>query len=263
MEGEAGMSTPPEDPPMPRTGPDEPGGGHDVDASVLPEATWRWWEAVLVAFMALVAGVIAGVGAALTTSDEELRFLLTIVALHLSLATTVVVWLRVMHRPAIPALGLPERPWSEAGAGVVAGLTLRVSLFLVVPLVSYVIEWVTDNTPAPPEQLPDELAGAEIAVAVIGVVVLAPIAEELFYRGFLFLGLRARRGFGLAASVSALAFGLSHFSTADSGSVLLVSVMTFVGFGLAWLYERRRRILVPILAHATFNAIGFVLILLI
>lgn len=256
------MSRPPGDPRDLPAGPAGPGEGGDVEAPARPEATWRWWEAVLVALVALVVGGIAGAGAALTTSDEELQFLLTIMAFHLSLAATVVVWLRVLHRPAIPALGLPERPWSETWAGVVAGLTLRVSLFLVVPLVSYVIELVTDNTPAPPEQLPEKLAGAEIAVAIIGVVVLAPIAEELFYRGFLFLGLRARHGFGLAASVSAVAFGLSHFSTADSGSVLLVSVMTFVGFGLAYLYERRRRILVPILAHATFNAIGFILILL-
>ena len=38
-------------------------------------------------------------------------------------------------------------------------------------------------------------------------------------------------------------------------------VICFVGFGLAYVYEWRGNLLANIAAHATFNAIGFVLIL--
>ena len=38
-------------------------------------------------------------------------------------------------------------------------------------------------------------------------------------------------------------------------------MICFVGFGLAYVYERRGSLLANMAAHATFNAIGFALIL--
>ena len=53
-----------------------------------------------------------------------------------------------------------------------------------------------------------------IAVAaVLMIVVLAPVAEELFFRGFLFAGLRTRWSLWPAAITSGLIFGLVHAPT--------------------------------------------------
>jgi membrane protease YdiL (CAAX protease family) len=49
-----------------------------------------------------------------------------------------------------------------------------------------------------------------IALAFLGVVVLAPVGEELLFRGFLFTGFRSYVGPVAAAVVSALLFSLWH-----------------------------------------------------
>jgi membrane protease YdiL (CAAX protease family) len=89
-------------------------------------------------------------------------------------------------------------------------------------------------------------------------VIAAPIGEEVFYRGFLFGGLRSRFGFWTAALLSAGLFGLSH---ATDGPVL-IPLLTVFGVAQALLYERRRSLVAPIAAHAMFNLIGFASILM-
>jgi membrane protease YdiL (CAAX protease family) len=41
---------------------------------------------------------------------------------------------------------------------------------------------------------------------------------------------------------------------------LLIPLMIFVGFGLAYIYERRGSLFASIAAHSTFNVIGYTLI---
>jgi membrane protease YdiL (CAAX protease family) len=81
-----------------------------------------------------------------------------------------------------------------------------------------------------------------------------------------FRSLRARRSFWVAGIGSSLLFGLAHLSVEDGsgwgGGMLLVTLMFFVGFGFAYVYERRGNILANMIAHATFNTVGLVLIVL-
>ena len=74
--------------------------------------------------------------------------------------------------------------------------------------------------------------------------------------------LRDRHGFLFSGIISALAFGAVHYRPSPwQNSILLIVVICFVGFGLAYVYERRGNLLANMAAHATFNAIGFALIL--
>ena len=101
-------------------------------------------------------------------------------------------------------------------------------------------------------------------LATVLVVIVAPICEELFFRGLVYKGLRRRFRFAGAAGVSGLIFGLAHLQEALPGpwasALLLVGVLTLVGVGLALIYERRGNIVANMAAHAAFNVIGFVLI---
>ena len=110
-----------------------------------------------------------------------------------------------------------------------------------------------------PEQLPSGLTGGDAVLIGVLVLVLAPVAEETFFRGFLFRAIRERHGFWYAGATSAVVFGLVHWSPDSSGlsNLVLVIPLAFVGLGLAYVYERRRNLLVNIAAHATFNAVGF------
>lgn len=100
----------------------------------------------------------------------------------------------------------------------------------------------------------------QLAMPVIGllltvdVIVLTPVAEELFFRGFLFQSLVPRIGTWPAAVVSAAIFAAAHFEPTLGGTMIMVAATFPFGVAAAWLLRRTGTLLVPILLHAVTNA---------
>jgi membrane protease YdiL (CAAX protease family) len=92
--------------------------------------------------------------------------------------------------------------------------------------------------------------------AVLEIVVLAPIAEELFFRGFLFGGLRSSWDFLPAALVTGLIFGVVHAPTGPTAAIPLAGL----GFALCFIYERTGSIWPCIAVHALNNGIALAVI---
>lgn len=86
----------------------------------------------------------------------------------------------------------------------------------------------------PQSTVPDVVTRDNLTLALAGTaaLVLAPLAEECFFRGMVFHGL-LRWGFWPAAAVSGLLFTGAHF---DPGSLF---PFFWVGIGMAWLYWSR------------------------
>ena len=107
------------------------------------------------------------------------------------------------------------------------------------------------------QTLPDELGanGALInALAVIVLVtVIAPLGEELFFRGFFFGALRNWHGPVLAALLTGALFGGIH---AGSSPVGYLVPLAFFGIGLCLLYELTGSLYPPIALHALNNSIA-------
>ena len=100
------------------------------------------------------------------------------------------------------------------------------------------------------------------ALTSVYAIVIAPIGEELFFRGVLFRSLRDRHGFWVGAMGSAVGFALIHYIPGSAvDAALLMIVMFFTGLALCFLYERRGTIVAPLAAHMMFNVIGILLIL--
>lgn len=96
-----------------------------------------------------------------------------------------------------------------------------------------------------------------IAVAaVVEIVILAPIAEELFFRGFFFGGLRSRWSFPAAAITTGVIFGLVHAPTGPTAAIPLAGL----GFALCFIYERTGSIWPCIAVHALNNGIALAVI---
>lgn len=93
-------------------------------------------------------------------------------------------------------------------------------------------------------------------VGAIGAVVLiaglAPVAEELFFRGMFFGGLRTALAFVPAALISGAAFGLVHATTGIS----TVIPLTAFGFLMALIYERTGSLVPGIVLHAINNSVA-------
>jgi membrane protease YdiL (CAAX protease family) len=104
----------------------------------------------------------------------------------------------------------------------------------------------------PESNVPVAVTRDDLAMAMAGVLacVAAPVAEEIFYRGFLFRGL-LRWGFLPAAAASGFVFAAAHLTL---GALIPFFI---IGFMMAWVYWRRGRLWDTIVFHFLFNATSF------
>jgi membrane protease YdiL (CAAX protease family) len=115
------------------------------------------------------------------------------------------------------------------------------------------------------DKLPSELGASKSTAALAGaavfVCVIAPIAEELFFRGFIFGSLRRIRltvggrdlGTWVAALLTGVLFGLVHAGSASSQYLVPLGLLGFVLCLVRW----RTRSLYPCMAlHSVNNALA-------
>src|SRR5215210_608473 len=110
----------------------------------------------------------------------------------------------------------------------------------------------------PDQEITEEIKEETAAIAIAGYIgltcMLAPIAEEIFFRGLLFPMLRSR--FGLAAGVLGTGALFSVVHALGSPPEALI-VLFALGAGLCLLYLRTGSLLPCIGLHALNNAIAF------
>ena len=87
-------------------------------------------------------------------------------------------------------------------------------------------------------------------------VFIAPVVEELVFRGFVFNALLRYVNVGLAAAGSGIIFGLAHFDATAFFPLACAGVV------LAFVYYRSGSLTASMLTHGGFNAVNVVLVLL-
>jgi CAAX protease family protein len=154
---------------------------------------------------------------------------------------------------------------SSAVLDVAWGAALAVPVLTLAGMIAVTLVGILGVAPAPVVPLsPDP---AVLVASLVAATVVAPIWEELFFRGFATTAW-ARAAGGRAAIVrGAVFFALVHVLTAwvgDPGSAAAVAVIAFtvrlpVGLVLGWIFLRRGTVLAPIALHATYNAVPILL----
>lgn len=81
------------------------------------------------------------------------------------------------------------------------------------------------------------------------IVFLAPISEELYFRGFLFHAIRNRLPFHLSVAVTSVIFGALHFDLFRFVSFFVAGVV------LSHVYEKYQNLYIPMIAHGLWNGI--------
>jgi membrane protease YdiL (CAAX protease family) len=84
--------------------------------------------------------------------------------------------------------------------------------------------------------------------------VVAPVCEELLFRGFVFTALRNWCGMFPAAVITGLAFGAFHAGSAPAADLAPLAAL---GFGLCLLYHRTGSLYPCIVAHSLNNSLAF------
>ena len=145
--------------------------------------------------------------------------------------------------------GMRTTPWLRA-----LGWTALVYLVFVVCTVVY----SAIIGPSPQQDLVDDLKDQRSLAVLVGFALmvgfLAPIAEELFFRGFLFGVLRERIGVGWAAAIGGTIFGLVHVVGTP---VRTLGILIVLGVGLCVLYQKTNSLLPGIALHSLNNAVAF------
>ena len=214
----------------------------------------------------LVLAVVAATAAALPFSDDvtalfegrELSALGSIVLLTSTQAALLLVTAIFVSWPNALA-GAPSFAAGRPARSIALGMGWGVVAWIVANLVGAAVAIGLEAMGVPPEEQAAEqaLAVLDPIIAVVAVVGLAPLAEEIFFRGVAYAGWRREHGVRRARIGAAVLFAVIHASLVAFLPILLL------GLWLAWLYERTRSLLAAVAMHATFNAISVVLALLV
>jgi uncharacterized protein len=242
------------------------------DPAAPPKATWRWWEVLLVGFGALIVGTIPAIGVYVAfgqnpTSTGRLDgvdFLANAVDQLVTLGL-LVGYMSWRHRGWQRAVRLPSLRIlpKELGVGLACGVGMTFALgILVSAVLQPIFRAATDRDVSPAEQIGSGIHGWEAVAFVVAVSVVAPIAEEFFYRGLFFRALRDRYGLWVGAIGSGLLFAVSHTGAGDLAQILMLQIaIGLFGVALALIYEWRGSLAANIAAHAAFNIVTVLTVL--
>lgn len=157
------------------------------------------------------------------------------------------------------AFGLSEKPRKAIGLGLALGLLCLPMGWILQQMSFWMMEHSAIPGFGPQEQdavrlLKREATWAGRTAMALVTVVLAPVAEEILFRGIVYTWIRQIGFPRMALWGTALLFGLIHLNVAIFLPLVALSLV------LALLYERTGNLLAPITAHALFNWLNFLML---
>ncbi len=114
----------------------------------------------------------------------------------------------------------------------------------------------------PPNPLPEALTPFDLVANLLSAAVIAPIGEELFFRGYATTAWERSAGARTAIVRGALLFSLAHvIALGDLGQAVFAFVVRLpVALMLGWIFLQRRSLPASIGLHAGFNGIQVLLL---
>jgi membrane protease YdiL (CAAX protease family) len=181
---------------------------------------------------------------------------------HIAVVVVVAAALWACRRSFRGYLALEPLQWRDVGRGIGYGLLGYVVMWVVTGLVALLVSalGVAVSPPALPIlEMPFNAQVLPILVSLwVGMVIAAPIAEEILYRGLLYRGLAASRlGVPGAIVLTSVLFGLLHYPGFGWPRVVITGVF---GLVVGWVRWRTASTSVSIVAHATTNLVGITIL---
>jgi membrane protease YdiL (CAAX protease family) len=222
---------------------------------------WPWWFGFIGFVAALlvpgVIGLLIGIGAAAGGLDLDPDAIESNPAFMIGgaviqdgafvLAAVLLAW--TVSRPRAWQFGLrrPRRFWPAVG----------LSFLTLVAAYAFTFAYTTGFGINEEQSTLDDLGVGDsatmTAAAAVLVVILAPLVEEFFFRGFVYRSFRTSLGVWPAALGAGAIFGVIHAPT----GIAAVPILIFLGVALCLLYERTGSLYAPIAVHAVNNSIAF------
>ncbi len=138
--------------------------------------------------------------------------------------------------------------------------------WILFPIVTFTHQLLTNATlfffhlPNLPDQVAIEFLKMSLSsplaffLALLVLIIFAPVSEELLFRGYLQNWLKKQIGRNAALIVTSLCFAFFHFSTSQGlNNIPIIASLFTLGLGIGFVYERECSLSAPILLHSFFN----------
>jgi len=219
-----------------------------------------WLDLVLYLVGGIGVFVLASIGVGFLFTEISILASLTLYLLNfVTLTGAVCLWGVCRGKISWAGIGLlpPKLPWRWLLVAVAASAALIPARIVLGYAALRLFEGGVESVQARADVF---LAGASFSwvnfgLTLLGAGMLAPVAEELYFRGLIHGWFKSRRfAFWLRVLFSSTLFALAHF---DSFAVAVSSLV--LGVANAVLYERSLTIWVPIAMHVFTNSVAVTL----
>lgn len=233
-----------------------------------PKRTHRWWLAivlplwVLAAFAGAQILIIGGFGGlrhlGIPLTDSNSSVLNTVGAALIYILTLVLVvglpWLVSKYRTSIQDIGLTRLPtWTDIGLAPVGFVIYFLSSAIMMYLATQLFPGFNPNE-AQDVGFENLVRYFEYLLAFVTLVIVAPLAEEVLFRGYLYGKLRKAVPLWLAILIVSAVFGFVHGRWNVGIDVFMLSVV------MCGLREVTGSIWAGILLHTVKNGLAFYLL---
>jgi len=120
-----------------------------------------------------------------------------------------------------------------------------------------VVSVVISNLPWPQEWIDAYMTNSASIdgslLSWLAAVVMAPVLEEIVFRGLIYTRLKKGMPAIVAAIIASFVFGLCH------GTAIWIIYATGLGLVLTWVFEKYQSLTASILFHLSFNTMGLII----
>jgi uncharacterized protein len=150
--------------------------------------------------------------------------------------------------------------WADIRLAIISWLIALPTVMFTGNLTELLLKFFVKN-PSTPDQVAIEyvkLAARNplhFVIALISILIFAPLIEEFLFRGLLQNYLRKYLGVTKAILLTSALFALFHFASSQGLSNVIIILSLFIlALFLGFIYEKQKSLLSPIVLHALFNA---------
>lgn len=223
-----------------------------------PRISWGIGDVVAAWFAGFLVSVVASAFVGVRTSPTELAVLI------IAQDGTIVVWLAVVARrkgrgSLVADFGLRAvprgKPWWDNVLWFFAGVGLQLVWIPGILLLQEVHGTVVRQEAV---RIASRSSGFAIPLLFLAVGVLAPVAEELLFRGALLRSLMRKTTPGRSVFISAAVFGLVHFGDPSIGTLIAFPAILSLGLVSGYQAAKTGDLSRSIMLHVGFNTLSVI-----
>lgn len=191
--------------------------------------------------------------------NETINAIITIISSFIlfGVPSFILLFLLSLRVNLFTAFGLKNISWRQIMYAVIGGMILSIALLAILDLLQY-DEWMNllfnkEGEQAAVDNLLKAKSWQTLGAITVSAVIIAPITEEVLFRGILYGATKKYSGGIFALLSSSLLFAIVHAHATNLFPLFIIGVL------LALVYEYSGSLIASISMHALFNLLNVIM----